>query len=143
MSYTMSSGSSSPTKISIDNDDVALVNDHDNGNGAVGPSKSFEIDDSGRSSRQVRMQSLQRNLYLSHFLSTWNSRTFEFSAVLFLARIFPATLLPSSVYALVRAAATILLSPSLGDYIDRRERLAVIRTSIGELMTTWIVSGGC
>jgi hypothetical protein len=70
-------------------------------------------------------------LYISHFLSTWNSRLFEFGAVLFLASIFPATLLPTSIYALTRSAAAIVLSPAVGRYIDRGNRLQVVRTSIG------------
>ena len=73
-----------------------------------------------------------RQLYISHFLSTWNVRGFEFGAVLFLATIFPGTLLPMSVYALVRAASAILLSPVVGRYIDSGDRLQVIRVSIGK-----------
>ncbi|KAG7149661.1 Solute carrier family 40 member 1 like protein [Verticillium longisporum] len=42
-----------------------------------------------------------RRLYLSHFLSTWNSRVFEFGAVIYLATIFPDTLMPMSVYAFI------------------------------------------
>jgi iron-regulated transporter 1 len=71
-------------------------------------------------------------LYVSHFLSTWNVRGFEFGAVLFLATIFPGTLLPMSVYALVRAASAIVLSPVVGRYIDNGDRLQVIRVSIGK-----------
>ena len=73
-----------------------------------------------------------RQLYVSHFLSTWNVRGFEFGAVLFLATIFPGTLLPMSIYALVRAASAILLSPVVGRYIDSGGRLQVIRVSIGK-----------
>ncbi|KAG7005231.1 hypothetical protein G7Y79_00021g050980 [Physcia stellaris] len=73
---------------------------------------------------------VKRLLYTSHFLSTWNSRLFEFGAVLFLAHIFPKTLLPSSVYAIVRAASAICFSPSVGSYIDRAERLKAVRISI-------------
>jgi hypothetical protein len=73
-----------------------------------------------------------RQLYVSHFLSTWNVRGFEFGAVLFLATMFPGTLLPMSVYALVRAASAILLSPVVGRYIDSGDRLQVIRVSIGK-----------
>ena len=71
-------------------------------------------------------------LYVSHLLSTWNVRGFEFGAVLFLATIFPGTLLPMSVYALVRAASAIVLSPVVGRYIDSGARLQVIRVSIGK-----------
>lgn len=76
---------------------------------------------------------INRPLYISHFLSTWNVRGFEFGAVLFLASIFPGTLLPMSVYALVRAASAIFLSPLVGRYIDSGDRLQVIRVSIGKL----------
>lgn len=70
-------------------------------------------------------------LYISHFLSTWNSRVFEFGAVLYLASIYPGTLLPMSVYALSRGVAAILLAPAVGNYIDTGNRLQVVRVSIG------------
>lgn len=75
--------------------------------------------------------SIRRRLFISHFLSTWNTRVFEFGAVLFLASIFPNTLLPMSVYALTRGAAAIALSPAVGHYIDTGNRLRVVRFSIG------------
>jgi solute carrier family 40 (iron-regulated transporter), member 1 len=70
------------------------------------------------------------HLYTSHFLSTWNSRLFEFGAVLFLASIFPNTLQPMSIYALVRCAAAILFAQAIGSWIDRGNRLYVVRISI-------------
>lgn len=69
-------------------------------------------------------------LYCSHFLSTWNTRSFEFGAVLFLATIYPGTLMAMSIYALFRALAAIVLSPMVGKYIDTRPRLEVVRVSI-------------
>lgn len=74
---------------------------------------------------------ITRRIYISHFLSTWNSRVFEFGAVLYLAYIFPDTLLPMSVYALARGIAAVLLAPAVGHYIDTEDRLAVVRCSIG------------
>ena len=74
---------------------------------------------------------IARRLYISHFLSTWNTRVFEFGAVLYLATIFPNTLLPMSVYAVARGVAAIVLSPGLGRYIDKAERLRCVRLSIG------------
>lgn len=71
-----------------------------------------------------------RRLYISHALSTWNSRLFEFGAFLFLANIYPNTLLPASVYALARAASAATLSPWLGAYIDKADRLKAVRVSI-------------
>lgn len=75
-----------------------------------------------------------RLLATSHFVSTWNSRVFEFSATIFLAILFPGTLSPLSVYALARALAAILLAPSLGRSVDRNPRLVVIRHTIGNFL---------
>lgn len=58
---------------------------------------------------------------------------FEFGAVLFLASIFPATLLYASIYALVRSLAAIVLSSWLGSLVDRSNRLSVLRKSIGKV----------
>lgn len=69
-------------------------------------------------------------LYTSHFLSTWNSRMFEFGAVVFLASIFPGTLLYASVYALIRSLFAVLFSSWLGSVVDRLDRLSAIRHSI-------------
>lgn len=87
----------------------------------------LETDDEQAWGRKTR-----RLLYTSHLLSTWNSRLFEFGAFLFLARAFPQTLLPASVYALSRAASAAVLSPCLGSYIDRADRLHAVRHSIGK-----------
>jgi iron-regulated transporter 1 len=75
---------------------------------------------------------IARQLYVSHFLSTWNSRVFEFGAVLYLATIFPRTLLPMSVYALIRGLSAIVFAPAVGRYVDTGNRLQVVRVSIGE-----------
>ena len=75
-------------------------------------------------------QSVTYRLYVSHFLSTWNSRVFEFGAVLYLATIFPGTLMPMSVYAVSRGLAAVVVSPLLGKYIDVGNRLQVVRVSI-------------
>ncbi|KAH6854770.1 Ferroporti-1 [Chaetomium sp. MPI-CAGE-AT-0009] len=73
---------------------------------------------------------IARRLYTSHFLSTWNSRVFEFGAVLYLATVFPGTLLPMSVYALTRGLSAILFAPAIGHYVDTGNRLQVVRVSI-------------
>lgn len=80
--------------------------------------------------RDTVPRSLEIRLYVSHFLSTWNCRSFEFAAVLFLASIFPDTLLPISVYALVRSGAPIIFGQLIGSIIDRGNRLTVVRASI-------------
>ncbi|EKM51756.1 uncharacterized protein PHACADRAFT_212379 [Phanerochaete carnosa HHB-10118-sp] len=68
--------------------------------------------------------------YVSHALSTWNSRTFEFAAVLFLAKIFPGTLLYASFYALLRAGAAVLLSSWTGRWVDGLNRLRCVQASV-------------
>ncbi|OGM44240.1 putative iron-regulated transporter [Aspergillus bombycis] len=82
-----------------------------------------------------------RRLYISHFLSTWNSRVFEFGAVLYLASIYPGTLLPMSVYALSRGIAAILFAPAVGNYIDTGNRLQVVRVSI--VLQRVVVAASC
>ncbi|KAK8131513.1 hypothetical protein PG984_007951 [Apiospora sp. TS-2023a] len=71
-----------------------------------------------------------RALYVSHVLSAWNSRLFQFGAVLYLAAIYPGTLLPMSVYAIARGLAAIVFAPAVGHYIDNGDRLQVVRVSI-------------
>lgn len=78
----------------------------------------------------MESRSLAPALYVSHFMSMWNARGFEFGAILFLATIYPGTLLPMSLYALFRATAAVALSPTIGHLIDSRNRLSVIRISI-------------
>jgi iron-regulated transporter 1 len=84
-----------------------------------------------RATQTASSQSVLTRLYMSHFLSTWNSRMFEFGAVLFLASIFQGTLLYASIYALVRSASAVVLSSWLGSKMDRSNRLLAIRHSIG------------
>lgn len=75
-------------------------------------------------------RSIAFRLYTSHFLSTWNSRLFEFGAALFLTSVFPGTLLPVSIYSLVRNAGYIVFAQLVGKWINRGNRLNVIRTLI-------------
>lgn len=84
--------------------------------------------------------SIAYRLYISHFLSTWNSRVFEFGAVLYLATIYPSTLLPMSVYALSRGLAAIIFAPTVGHYIDSGNRLQVVRVSIGGSLSVLMFS---
>ena len=77
-----------------------------------------------------REKHLKLRLYISHFLSTWNSRTFEFAALLVVACLFQDTLLPVSIYALFRAGSAICFAPFIGRYVDRGDRLKVVRVSI-------------
>lgn len=75
-------------------------------------------------------RSLSLRLYVSHSLSTWNSRVFEFGAALFLTSIYPGTLLPVSIYSLVRNAGYIAFAQPVGQWINKGDRLRLIRASI-------------
>jgi iron-regulated transporter 1 len=85
---------------------------------------------------ETKQKHIRKLLYTSHFLSTWNSRLFEFGAFLFLANIYPQTLLPASLYALCRNASAAIVAPWIGSYIDRTDRLVVVRISIGKNICT-------
>lgn len=89
-------------------------------------SESDSESESPRPSKSILIR-----LYISHTLSTWNSRMFEFGAVLFLASIFQGTLLYASVYALVRSLAAVVCSSWLGSVVDRASRLRAVQQSIG------------
>jgi iron-regulated transporter 1 len=92
--------------------------------------KSSTQSDGTISPTTPRFNSLLLKLYVSHFLSTWNSRMFEFGAVLFIASLRPNTLLYTSVYALVRSLAAAILSSRVGAYVDNSNRLSAVRNSI-------------
>jgi hypothetical protein len=92
---------------------------------------SFDI----MSNPQYPSRHVRNKLYISHFLSTWNSRLFEFGAVLFISTIFPGTLFPASIYALTRSASVVVFSTAIGHLIDRSERISLIRLSIGKLFS--------
>ena len=108
---------------------------HDH-NGSVLTRTSRSVDIQEPSERPTASSScpisrqITTRLFISHFLSTWNSRLFEMGSVLFIAAIFPGTLLPMSVYALVRSGAAVILSPAIGSWIDQGDRLNVVRISI-------------
>ncbi|KAF3933583.1 hypothetical protein ABW19_dt0205280 [Dactylella cylindrospora] len=82
---------------------------------------------SGSTARPVSL----RGLYISHFLSTWNARTYEFAAVVFTVEAFPNTLLPASISGIAQCITSILLSPSIGAWADRSpSRLNALKTTI-------------
>lgn len=106
--------------------------------GDIPPTRGSDNDETtvGQSSNgctaEWTLSTISKRLYVSHFLSTCNSRVFEFGSVLYLAAVFPGTLLPLSIYAVSRSASAILLSSLVGHYIDTGNRLQVVRWSIGE-----------
>ncbi|KAJ5442627.1 hypothetical protein N7445_005634 [Penicillium cf. griseofulvum] len=99
-------------------------------------------DDTSRTPNNIprpEAHSVLTRLYISHTLSAWNSRMFEFGAVLFLASTFPGTLLYTSIYALVRAFSAVALSSWLGAQVDNSDRLVAVRHSINSWAVTIIL----
>ncbi|KAH8663143.1 Ferroporti-1, partial [Tricladium varicosporioides] len=54
----------------------------------------------------------------SHFLSTWNVRTYQYQ-IIFTAAAYPDTLVASSVRGIVRTLASICFASSVGRWVDR------------------------
>ena len=90
-----------------------------------------QLDISAEQEGPEKEKSIKRRLYISHLLSTWNSRVFEFACLLFIGHLWKDTLLPVSIYALVRSASAICFAPMVGRYVDRGDRLRTVRLSIG------------
>ncbi|KAH9212610.1 hypothetical protein DL95DRAFT_436686 [Leptodontidium sp. 2 PMI_412] len=59
------------------------------------------------------------NLYTSHFLSTWNVRTYEFAAIIFTASAYPDTLTAAAIRGIVRTLASICFSSMVGRWVDQ------------------------
>ncbi|KIX94121.1 uncharacterized protein Z520_10147 [Fonsecaea multimorphosa CBS 102226] len=57
-------------------------------------------------------------LYLSHFLSMWNSRTYEYAAILFIQAAFPGNLLPSAINGIAETVCVIVSSSAMGRWVD-------------------------
>ncbi|KAH8148556.1 uncharacterized protein LAJ45_07267 [Morchella importuna] len=71
------------------------------------------------------------SLYLSHFLSTWNARGYEFAAIIFTASAYPETLMASSIRGIITTIATLALSASVGRWCDTHpSRLQTLRITI-------------
>ncbi|KAF7868664.1 hypothetical protein EAF04_005194 [Stromatinia cepivora] len=71
------------------------------------------------------------NLYLSHSLSTWNGRSYEFAAIIFTANAWPDTLVAASIRGIVRTLASICFSSSVGRWVDKSpDRLKTLLTTI-------------
>ncbi|EJD51063.1 hypothetical protein AURDEDRAFT_150121 [Auricularia subglabra TFB-10046 SS5] len=69
-------------------------------------------------------------LALQHLSFAWTQRTVEFAAVVCLVLLFPETLLPGALCALVSAAAVAVLSGYVGSLVDKVDRLHVVRACI-------------
>ena len=58
-------------------------------------------------------------MYVSHVLSTWGQRGWEFMVGILMVQIYPSSLLLVATFGMFDAAAVTLFSSSVGGYIDR------------------------
>lgn len=70
------------------------------------------------------------SLLLQHLSSTWQSRSFEFGSFLFLATLFPNSLLPASIFTFFTTASAIAGSGFIGNLVDDIPRLQFVRRCI-------------
>ncbi|KAE8453801.1 hypothetical protein EG329_009313 [Mollisiaceae sp. DMI_Dod_QoI] len=71
------------------------------------------------------------NLYTSHFLSTWNIRTYEFAAIIFTQAAYPNTLRPAAIRGTVRTLASICFTSMVGRWVDHNSnRLKTLISTI-------------
>ncbi|GAP82642.1 putative solute carrier family 40 (iron-regulated transporter) protein [Rosellinia necatrix] len=71
------------------------------------------------------------NLYLSHALSTWNARGYEFAAILFTAAAYPDTLVAAALRMIIIYIAMIVFSSFVGHWVERSpSRLRTLLSTI-------------
>ncbi|KAF9308329.1 hypothetical protein BG003_011266 [Podila horticola] len=69
-------------------------------------------------------------LYLSHLLTSWVDRSFEFASYLLISRVYTHSLLQASVYGLSTTLAALLLSNRIGNWINILSRLNTYRITL-------------
>ncbi|ORX92577.1 hypothetical protein K493DRAFT_225311, partial [Basidiobolus meristosporus CBS 931.73] len=62
--------------------------------------------------------------------SVWGDRLYEFASFLFIMEVFQDTLLPSSLFGFLMTFSAIVAGGAIGNWVDRSDRLKVVRTSI-------------
>lgn len=73
---------------------------------------------------------MKGKLYISHFLTSWTDRVFEFSCFLLIADIFKTSLLLASIYGFATTISAILFSNWVGRAVDRTPRLTCVRITM-------------
>ncbi|KAK3804808.1 MAG: hypothetical protein JOS17DRAFT_797906 [Linnemannia elongata] len=69
-------------------------------------------------------------LYISHALTSWVDRSFEFASYLLISKIYTSSLLQSSIYGLTTTLAALILSNQIGNWINILSRLNIYRTTL-------------
>ncbi|KAF9178409.1 hypothetical protein BGZ51_007535 [Haplosporangium sp. Z 767] len=69
-------------------------------------------------------------LYLSHLLTSWVDRSFEFASFLLISKVYTGSLLQASAYGLATTLADLLLSNRIGNWINILSRLNTYRITL-------------
>ena len=69
-------------------------------------------------------------LYVGHFLSAWGDRMWQFAIPLIFIDVFVDTLLPGALFALVIYLCCVVTMPAVGRWVDRGDRLVVVRKAL-------------
>ncbi|KAI9259682.1 Ferroporti-1 [Phascolomyces articulosus] len=69
-------------------------------------------------------------IYISHFLTSWTERVFEFLAYILLAKIFHESLLLPSIYGFITTLSAVFLSSHVGHWVDKLPRLSFVRNTL-------------
>ncbi|KAG9406824.1 hypothetical protein AC1031_003153 [Aphanomyces cochlioides] len=82
-------------------------------------------------------------LYLTHFLTTWGDRMWQYAIPVLLTQLYPSTILPNVLFQLVVYLVLVVSMPYVGQFVDTTNRWIVIRTGIlGMNSMVWISTGG-
>ncbi|KAF9432598.1 hypothetical protein BGZ76_010580 [Entomortierella beljakovae] len=79
------------------------------------------------------MQQVNNNhhkLYLSHLLTSWVDRSFEFASYLLISRVYTDSLLQSSIYGLTTTLVALVFSNRIGSWINILSRLNTYRITL-------------
>ncbi|CAO3646604.1 unnamed protein product [Cunninghamella echinulata] len=69
-------------------------------------------------------------LYISHFLTTWTSRLFEFACYLFIVKTFETSLLLPSIYGFTTTLSAVFFSNYVGNLVDKTARFSFASTTL-------------
>lgn len=69
-------------------------------------------------------------LTCQHFSGAWNARTAEYAGVIYVVILFPDSLVPNALLGLLASGTVALCSGWAGRFVDKGQRLNVLRTFI-------------
>ncbi|KAF9429877.1 hypothetical protein BGZ94_009139 [Podila epigama] len=81
-----------------------------------------------------------RKLYLSHLLTSWVDRSFEFAFFLLISKVYTHSLLQASIYGLTTTLAALLFSNRIGNWINILSRLNTYRITLSIQKASIIIS---